>query len=107
MEKKAVKRKEVPTLHVFPLDENTSEYMLGSDEIKKFIYKNTYECIDDAISKRRKSAQIFRLNNSEFYLEIPQSQWVNAINSCITHFEKEQEFETCAILTKLRSKIKK
>lgn len=105
MKNKTAKRKQVPSLHVFPLDENTSEYILGSDEIKSYIYKNTFECIDDAISKRRKSAQIFRLNNSEFYLEIPQSQWVNAINSCINHFEKEQEFETCAILTTLRSKI--
>lgn len=105
MKSKPTKRKQVPSLHVFPLDENTSDYILGSDEIKNYIYKNTYECINDAVSRRKKSAQIFRLNNTEFYLEIPQSQWINAINSCISHFEKEQEFETCAILTTLRSKI--
>lgn len=99
------KRKQVPSLHVFPLNEDTSDYILGSDEIKNYIYKNTYECLIDASSRRKKSAQIFRLNNTEFYLEIPDNQWIQAIDSCIVHFEKEQEFEKCAILSKLRSKI--
>jgi hypothetical protein len=99
------KRKQTPSLHVFPLNEDTSDHILNSDEIKNYIYKNTYECLVDASSRRKKSAQIFRLNNTEFYLEIPENQWVQAINSCIIHFEKEQEFEKCAILFKLRSKI--
>lgn len=99
------KNKQVPSLYVFPLDENTLDYILESGEIKNYVYQNTYECISDAVSKKRKSAQIFRLNNSDFYLEIPNTQWVNAINSCINHYEKKEEFETCAILTTLRSKI--
>ena len=59
----------------------------------------------EALLKRKKSAQIFRLNNTEFYLEIPENQWIQAINSCIYHFEKEQEFEKCDILSKLRYSI--
>ncbi len=74
------KRKQTPSLHVFPLNEDTSDHILNSDEIKNYIYKNTYECLVDASLRRKKSAQIFRLNNTEFYLEIPENQWVQAIN---------------------------
>ena len=105
MERKTNKRKQIPSLHVFPLNVDTSDYILGSDEIKNYIYKNTYECLIDASLKRKKSAQIFRLNNTEFYLEIPENQWIQSINSCIYHFEKEQEFEKCDILSKLRYSI--
>jgi hypothetical protein len=106
MDKKTNKRKQIPSLHVFPLNEDTSEHIINSDEIKNYIYKNTYECLVDASLRRKKYAQIFRLNNTEFYLEIPENQWNQAINSCICYFEKEQEFEKCAVLTKLKSKIK-
>ena len=42
MDKKTNKRKQIPSLHVFPLNEDTSEHIINSDEIKNYIYKITY-----------------------------------------------------------------
>lgn len=96
----------VPVLNVYPLDENVTDYILESEEVKSFIFEHTPSGISDALSKRKTTAQLFRLNNSEDYIELPKDQWINAIDSCIKYYEKQEKFEKCANLTTLRSKIK-
>lgn len=96
----------IPVLNVYPVDENITDFILESEEVQKFIFENTPAGILDALSKRKNTAQLFRLNNTEEYIELSKDQWVNAIDSCIKYYEKQEKFEKCANLTTLRSKIK-
>ena len=105
MEKKKQERI-IPALNVYPLDETATDFILQSEEVQNFIYEHTTAGISEAISKRRKTAELFRLNNTDQYIELPKEQWINAIDSCIKYYEKQEKFEKCANLTTLRSKLK-
>ena len=96
----------IPVLNVYPIDENVTDFILESEEVQRFIYEHTPAGISDALSKRKTIAQLFRLNNTEEYIELSKDQWVSAIDSCIKYYEKQEKFEKCANLTTLRSKIK-
>jgi hypothetical protein len=96
----------IPVLNVYPIDESVTDFILESEEVQKFIYEHTPAGISDALSKRKTTAQLFRVNNTEEYVELSKDQWVSAIDSCIKYYEKQEKFEKCANLTTLRSKIK-
>lgn len=96
----------IPVLNVYPIDESVTDFILESEEVQRFIYEHTTAGISDALSKRKTTAQLFRVNNTEEYVELSKDQWVSAIDSCIKYYEKQEKFEKCANLTTLRSKIK-
>jgi hypothetical protein len=107
MARKTETRRDIPTLHVFPLDENAVDFIMKSDEIKDYIYEHTYKGIEDAFKNNKKTAPLFKLNTSDSYIELSDSEWIKAINSCISYYEKKEKFETCFNLTNLRTNINK
>ena len=107
MARKSNTTRDIPTLHVFPLDENTIDFIMKSDEIKDYIYENTYKGIEDAFKNNKKTAPLFKLNTSDSYIELSDSEWIKAINSCISYYERKEKFEICANLTNLITNINK
>jgi hypothetical protein len=96
----------IPALNVYPLNDNTTSYILESEEIQKFIYEHTFNGIKEAIRTKKNIAVLFRLNNTDNYIELPKNEWINAIDSCIKYYEGLEKFEKCMNLTILKSNIK-
>ena len=106
MAKRSETRK-VPNLNVYPIDNVPVDRILESTTLVEFVYIETPEAIKAAIKSKKATATLFQINNSEAYLEIPKSEWVAAIDSCMTYFMEKERYEVCTELKQLRSKLEK
>ena len=72
----------------------------------KAVFTETIAGIKDAINSKSKTAVLFQLAKSEYYLELDKSQWKQALQTCIDKFVDEEKYEECSKIKVLIDKIK-
>jgi hypothetical protein len=69
------------------------------------VYKEAIASIKDAIENKRKTAVLFELDKSEYYIEIIKSEWKQALQSCIDKLIETEDYEMCIQIQDLIDKI--
>lgn len=69
------------------------------------VYKETIASIKDAIENKRKTAILFELDKSDYYVEINKSDWQQALQSCIDKLVETEDYEMCIQIQDLIDKI--
>jgi hypothetical protein len=82
------------------LSDMKSEDLVGSEVLVKVLKVEVPKAINKAILEKKLYAAVFEINTSGIYVEIHKKDWINAINSCIDLYTKEEEYEKCGELTK-------
>ena len=70
------------------------------------VYVETIAGIKDAISTKSKTAVLFQIAKSEYYLELDKSQWKQALQTCIDKLIDDEKYEECSKIKLLMDKIK-
>ena len=70
------------------------------------VYKEAIASIKDAINTKAKTAILFELEKSEYYIEINKSEWKQALQSCIDKLIETEDYELCSVIKELMDKIK-
>ena len=71
----------------------------------KAVYKETVAGIKDAIDTNKKTAVLFELDKSEYYIEIIKTEWKQALQSCIDKLIETEDYELCIHIKELIDKI--
>ena len=81
---------------------------LCSNEVfTRAVFKETVNGIKDAIENRKKTAVLFELDKSEYFVEISKNDWKQALQSCIDRFiSNGEKYEECIPIKELIDKIK-
>jgi hypothetical protein len=72
----------------------------------KAVYIETIAGIKDAINTKSKTAILFQIAKSEYYLELDKSQWKQALQTCIDRLIETEQYEECSKIKVLMDKIK-
>ena len=80
--------------------------IINNDIFSKAVYLETFAGIKDAIVNKKKTAVLFTIGRTDYFIELNKDQWKNALQSCITIFEKDEQYEKCIEVSELISKIK-
>ena len=70
------------------------------------VFVETIAGIKDAINTKSKTATLFQIAKSEYYLELEKSQWKQALQTCIDRLIDEEKYEECSKIKVLMDKIK-
>ena len=70
------------------------------------VYKEAIAGIKDAIQTKAKTAILFELEKSEYYIELDKSEWKNALQTCIDKLVETEDYELCSMIKDLMDKIK-
>ena len=96
----------VPNLRIYPLSVTTPvEALLEAEVLVELVHLEVLPAIQQAIKAKKSTAILFQINSSDAYTEIPKSEWVTAIDSCISYYSKKERYELCTELTTLKSKL--
>lgn len=79
--------------------------LVSSEQLKQLVYKETPLAIEEAIKHKSQYATIFEINNSGHYVEIHKTDWVDALNACITDLVAKEDYKECARINELIQKI--
>jgi len=95
----------VPNVVITPLKGVSKEEILAHYPITNLILSETPIAIEKAINNKRQTAIVVEINNSGFFIELQKKWWVNALNSCLKHYETNEQFEKCEHIKKILNMI--
>lgn len=72
----------------------------------KAVFTETIAGITDAIKHKTRTATLFQIAKSEYYLELEKSQWKQALQTCIDKLVETEQYEECSKIKILIDKIK-
>ena len=101
----AGKVRKVPNINIHPLIDVPVDTLLASETLVEVIYREVLPSIRESIRTRKKVATLFQVNSSEIYVELPKSEWLNAIERSILYYSEKEVFGICNELTMLKSKL--
>ena len=82
------------------------EALSNNEVFSTAVFKETFEGIKDAIKTKSKTAVLFELGRSEYYIEIEKRDWEQALQSCIDRFVEDEKYEECVRIKDVIEKIK-
>lgn len=72
-----------------------AEDIAKSAILKDLIKKHLPLSIEDAIVDNKIYAQIFEINDSNYYIEIHKKHWVQALETCLVWYVDDEDYEMC------------
>jgi hypothetical protein len=82
------------------------EALSNNEVFSSAVFKEAFEGIKDAISTKSKTAVLFELGQSEYYIEIEKQDWEQALQSCIDKLVEDEKYEECIKIKDIIEKIK-
>ena len=100
--------RQIPSMVVTVKGEGQTDIdaLCENEVFTKVVFTETIAGITDAIKTKSKTATLFQLAKSEYYLELEKSQWKQALQTCIDRFVEEEQYEECSKIKVLMDKIK-
>jgi len=86
--------------------ETDIEALCENEMFIKAVFIETIAGIKDAISTKSKTATLFQIAKSDYYLELDKSQWKQALQTYIDRLIEEEKYEECSKIKVLMDKIK-
>ena len=81
---------------VFDSPENViAEDVYQSKELKELVKLHVPAAINDAIIRGKTYAPIFEINDTNCYVEIHKSQWIQALETCLVWYVEDEDYEMC------------
>ena len=100
--------RQVPSMMVTVKGEGQAdiEALCGNEVFIEAVFTETIAGIKDAINTKNKTATLFQLEKSDYYLELDKSQWKQALQTCIDRHIEIEQYEECSKIKLLMDKIK-
>ena len=100
--------RQIPSMLVTVRGEGQADIdaLCENETFVKAVFTETIAGIRDAISNKNKTATLFQIAKSEYYLELDKSQWKQALQTCIDRLIEDEKYEECSKIKVLMDKIK-
>jgi len=97
----------IPRALFEPLMGIHSSDLTDNDILLDLVKLETPLAIEEAFRSSKTFATIFEINTTGYFLDIPKSYWIDALQECIKFNLEEEKYEECTRLSKLIEEIKK
>lgn len=81
------------------------EALSNNEVFSNAVYVEAVESISDAVARKTKTAILFELGQSEYYVEIGKSDWKQALQTCLDRLIELENYKECARVRDLINKI--
>lgn len=94
-------KRHIPKAVFEPWDSISATDLIETPQLVELVKKEAPQAIRDAFDNKKTFATLFQINHSEYYIDIPKSYWVNALEVCIRYYIEDQCYEDCKDIKKL------
>ena len=99
-------KRQIPRAVFEPWDGFVADDLLKVEQLVELVKKETPKAIKEAFENKKTFATLFQINHTEYFLDIPKSYWVDALEECIKYRIEEQRYEDCRDIKKIIDSIK-
>jgi hypothetical protein len=97
----------IPRALFEPLMGIQSSDLTDNDILLDLVKLETPLAIEEAFKSKKTFATVFEINTTGYFLDIPKSYWIDALQECIKFNLVEEKYEECTRLSKLIEEIKR
>jgi hypothetical protein len=72
-----------------------AEDVSQSKELKDLIKLHVPAAINDALIRGKTFAPVFEINDTNCYIEIHKTQWIQALETCLVWYVEDEDYEMC------------
>jgi hypothetical protein len=83
-----------------------AEVLCNTEGFVNAVFIEAVEGIRDAVVTNNKTAILFEMGKSDYYIEISKDQWKQALQACIDKLVETEKYEECSKIKQLMDKIK-
>jgi hypothetical protein len=100
--------RQVPSMFVHVKGEGQTDIdeLCENEMFVKAVFTETIAGIKEAINNKTKTATLFQLEKSDYYIELEKSQWKQALQTYIDKLIETEQYEECSKIKALIDKIK-
>jgi hypothetical protein len=106
MAKKSTRQIPAVILNVVGDGKPDTEMLCSTEGFVNAVFIETVEGIKDAINTNKRTAVLFEVGKSDYYIEISKNQWKQALQTCIDRLVEIEKYEECFKIKQLIDKIK-
>src|SRR5258706_14281662 len=101
-----MKNRRLKSINVFfDINHSSPKDLENIPNLKDLVYGELYKAVKQAKDENKEITSLFEINNSGYVIELEKTNWVPALEKAIFHYEKKEEFETCALIKSLIEQI--
>ena len=64
-------------------------------EIVEVVLDETVFAIKEGIAKNKKSISLFKVANSEYYIELKKDKWKSSLEKALNYYIEREEYDKC------------
>ena len=98
-------RRKVPILRVSAEPGADYSTLTELPEIQQVVLEEAIYAIKDGIEKHKSSISLFEIADSDYYIELNKDKWKPILEHLIEHYAEKEEYDTCAEVRDLISKL--
>jgi hypothetical protein len=100
-------KRKVPVLNIYfdMSPKEGFEFLIKSPEIKDVILGELVNAISDSFLKKRKEASIFRIDHSDYTVNIKQEKWKISLSKALEFYVEKENWDMCIKCRDLISKL--
>lgn len=99
--------RKIPKAFFEPLEDVKEADLRDNETLLTLVKKEAPLAIEEAFNAKKTFATLFEVNATGYYIDIPKSQWIPALEQCIAYKLEEEKFEDCISIKNLIESIKK
>lgn len=101
-----MKNRRLKSINVFfDINQSSLKDIENIPNFKELVYGELYKAVKEAKDSNKEITPLFEVNNSGYIIELSKDAWVPALEKAISHYERKEEFETCALIKSLIEQI--
>ena len=99
------KEREVPLISFEYEEWEDLQHLIFEDTFITPILRYTLEAIKYAIENKLNKAELFIVDNLSLSVELPKSEFSNALKRILKHYEKEEDYNECIDIQNLMNNL--
>ena len=106
MAKKSTRQIPAVILNVIGEGKPDAEALCNAEGFVNAVFIEAVEGIKDALITNKKTAMLFEVGKSDYYIEISKDQWKQALQTCLDRLIVDEKYEECSEIKVIMDKIK-
>ena len=103
---KKMHKKRIPPIFRLTMKSGSKiENIYNHPKIKEIVLKELVKAIQEGITYKSKSINLFYIADSNFTLEVPRDNWKTSLSTALNYFIEEEDYTKCVEIREMINKL--
>jgi hypothetical protein len=98
-------KRKIPNLNISVNGAYQLDCLLDHPDFNRVIFNEIVTAVKEGIENKKSTVTLFEINESGFVVDLDKENWNSSLDSAISFFEKQENYEKCHECSNLKNQI--